>query len=148
MKSATTGTLSGCLIWVIVFFFLLTCLVPVAAGVGGLTSTLSEDFVVRTLEPYMCPKGSHAEILTYASTSIDDFGNEQPATGYEMQCVDANGEITRAPSPDYSFVWIGVLAVVGLILAAILAFLLAAPAGVIIARIFNRQKNGSTKQST
>ncbi len=136
MKSTATGTLSGCLVWLIAFGLLLSCLVPVAMGIGGFTSTLSADFVAHTLEPYMCPEGSKAEIITFQTTSTDEFGNRQPATGFEMQCVDANGKIVRAPSPVYAFVWIGILGAIGLILSALFAFLLAAPAGVLIARLF------------
>jgi hypothetical protein len=140
MKSVTTGTLSGCVVYIIVFFFLLTCLVPLGMGLGGVTSTISADFVARTLEPYLCPDGSHAEIITFQTTSTDEFGNESPATGFEMQCVNARGEITRPPSPDYAFIWIGVIGVASLILAALLSFVLAAPAGVIIGRLLGRTK--------
>jgi len=140
MKSLTTGTLSGCVVYVIVFGFLLTCLVPLGMGLGGFTSTISADFVARTLEPYLCPDGSHAEIITFQTTSTDEFGNESPATGFEMQCVGPGGEITREPSPDYGFIWIGVIGVASLILAALLSFVLAAPAGVIIGRLLGRTK--------
>ncbi len=141
MKSEATGTLSGCVVWVIVFFALLTCLIPVAAFVGGLSSTLAAEFVAGILEPYLCPDGSHAEIITFQTTSMDDFGNAQPATGFEMQCVNSQGEITRDPSPDYSFIWLGVLGLAALILSVALAFLLAAPAGVLIARLIKRRKD-------
>ena len=141
MKSAATGTLSGCVVWVIVFFVLLTCLIPTAMFVGGLSSTLAADFVAGTLEPYLCPEGSHAEIITFQTTSVDDFGNAQPATGFEMQCENEQGEITRDPSPDYSFIWLGVLGLGSLVLSAVLAFLLAAPAGVLIARLLKRRKD-------
>ncbi len=145
MKSAATGTLSGCVVWVIVFFALLTCLIPVAAFVGGLSSTLAAEFVAGILEPYLCTEGSHAEIITFQTTSIDDFGNAQPATGFEMQCVNAQGEITRESSPDYGFIWLGVLGLAALILSVVLAFLLAAPAGVLIARLFSGRK-GAKKE--
>jgi len=145
MKSAATGTLSGCVVWVIVFFILLTCLVPAAAFVGGISSTVAADFVARTLEPYLCPEGSHAEIITFQTTSVDDFGNRQPAKGFEMQCVNAQGEITRDPSPDYGFIWLGVLGLGALVIAAVLAFLLAAPAGVLLARLFGGLKARKTE---
>ena len=145
MKSAATGTLSGCVVWIIVFCVLLTCLIPVAAFVGGLSSTLAADFVAGTLEPYLCPEGSHAEIITFQTTSVDDFGNRQPATGFEMQCVNAQGVITRDPSPDYGFIWLGVLGLAALVLAAVLAFLLAAPAGILLARLFSGRKARKTE---
>ena len=142
MKPAASGTVSGCLVWIIAFVVLLTCLVPTAMGVAGVTSTVSGEFVARALQPYLCPDGSTAEIVTHQTTSTDEFGNESPATAYEMQCVDSGGNIVREPSPDYAFIWIGVLGAVGLALSAVLAFVLAAPAGVLIGRLLaGRKKN-------
>jgi hypothetical protein len=40
----------------------------------------------------------------------------------------------------YAFLWIGILAGVALILAVILAFALAAPAGVLVARMLKRNR--------
>jgi hypothetical protein len=140
MKSAATGGISGCIIWVIVFVFLLGCLIPTAMAIGGITSTVSGDFVAGVLESYLCPEGSKGEIVTHQTTSADEFGNQQPATAYEMQCVNASGQITREPSPDYGFIWTGLFGVVGLILAALFAFLLAAPAGLLIGRLFGGRK--------
>jgi hypothetical protein len=54
--------------------------------------------------------------------------------------VDANGEVVKEDPVLYAFIWIGIIAVIGLIFAAILSFALAAPAGVLIGRAVNKMK--------
>jgi hypothetical protein len=142
MKSVAAGTTSGCLVWVLVFAVVSLCLCPVAAVIGGLTSTLQADFVAGVLGPYLCPVNSTAEIITFQTTMSDGPGDERLATGFEMQCVDATGRIVRAPSPDYAFYWVGLLAVGGLGIAVLLALLLAAPAGALIARFTGHSQQG------
>lgn len=138
MKSTKTGAVSGCIIWFIVFGVIGSCLVPAGMMVGGFTSVT--DFAMQTLEPLICPDGTTAKSRSYATTTTDDFGNQQPSTAYVMQCVDANGEVVKEDPVTYAFIWIGIIAGIGLILSAILAFILAAPAGVLIARVINRNK--------
>ena len=138
MKSPRTGAISGCIIWFIVFALLSTCLLPVGMAIGGFTSVT--DFAMQTLEPLICPDGTTAKSRSYATTTTDDFGNSQPSTAYVMQCVDANGEVVKEDPITYAFVWIGIIAGIGLVLAAVLAFVFAAPAGVLITRLINRNK--------
>jgi len=138
MKSAKTGALSGCIIWVIVFALLSACLLPVGMMIGGFTSVT--DFAMQTLEPLICPDGTTAKSRSYATTTTDDFGNSQPSTAYVMQCVDANGEVVKEDSVGYAFIWIGIMAGIGLVLAGVLAFVFAAPAGVLITKLINRNK--------
>jgi hypothetical protein len=66
-----------------------------------------------------------------------------PSTAYEMRCIDTSGNIAKDLGPTYAFVWMGLLGVVGLILSAVLAFLLAAPAGALIARVFQKKQIAS-----
>jgi len=136
MKNATTGTVSGCIVWVIVFGCLGSCVIPVASMVGGFSS--GSNLAVRTVGPMVCPENTTPKIHTYATTTIDDNGFEQPATGYEIQCFDANGEVVKTDPVAYAFIWIGIFAAIGLVVAGILAFVLAAPAGVLIARLFKQ----------
>lgn len=138
MKSATTGTLSGCIVWFIVFGILGACLVPMGMMIGGFTSVT--DFAMQTLEPLICPDGTRAQSRTYATTTNDEFGNPQPSTAYVMQCVDERGEVVKEDPVVYAFIWIGIVSGIGLILAGILAFVFAAPAGVLVARVINRNR--------
>ena len=140
MKSATTGTISGCVVWVIVFGVLSLCIFPVASVIDGFSS--ASGFAMQVMGPFICPDGSTSQSYSYATTTTDDNGNRQPSTAYVLQCVDANGEIVKEDPVVYAFVWIGVMVVFGLILAAILSFLLAAPAGVLISKAIERiEKN-------
>lgn len=139
MKSTKTGAVSGCTIWFIVFALLSSCLLPVGMMIGGFTSVT--NFAMQTLEPLICPDGTTAKSRSYATTTTDEFGNSQPSTAYVMQCVDANGDVVKEDPVLYAFIWMGIISGIGLILAGILAFVFAAPAGVLIARLFNRNKN-------
>lgn len=138
MKSARTGALSGCIVWFIVFGILGACLVPAGMMIGGFTSVT--DFAMQRLEPLICPDGTTAKSRSYATTTNDEFGNPQPSTAYVMQCVDTQGEVVKEDPVTYAFVWIGIVSGIGLILAGILAFVFAAPAGILIARVINRNR--------
>ena len=83
------------------------------------------------------------ESRTYATTTTDEYGNSQPSTAYVLQCVDINGEVVKEDPVLYAFIWMGAITGIGLILAGVLAFVFAAPAGVLIARLFNRNTNKS-----
>jgi len=141
MKSARTGAVSGCVIWFIVFGLLSSCLLPVGMFIGGFTSVT--NFAMQTLEPLICPDGTTAKSRSYATTTTDDYGNSQPSTAYVMQCVDSNGKVLKEDLVTYAFIWIGIISVIGLILAGILAFVFAAPAGVLVTRLINRNKERS-----
>jgi hypothetical protein len=139
MKSASTGALSGCLVWVLTFFLLSTCLCPLSVAVGTITSFASGDFVARLVSPYLCPPGSTGQIRAFETTTTDDNGNSVPATGYEMICVDASGAEVANTGPVYAFVWVGVVTVLGLVLTGVLAIFLAVPAGALFARWMSRR---------
>jgi hypothetical protein len=49
MKSAATGTISGCVVWILVFVLLGACLLPIAMLIGGFKS--GSGFAVRTVSP-------------------------------------------------------------------------------------------------
>ena len=144
MKSVAAGTTSGCVLWLIAFCVLSTCLFPVATFVGGFSTTLSADFVATVIGPYLCPENSTGEIITYQTTSTDEYGTEHPATGFAMQCVDASGNIVREPSADYAFYWIGLLSVASFVAAAVLGFLFAAPIGGLVTHLMGRFRKAST----
>ena len=143
MKSAAAGTASGCVVWLIVFCIMSMCSLSVVMGVGAVTATA--DFTVQIMGRYLCPPNSTAETITYPSTSTDSNGNTIPSTASELQCVDAEGTVVRAPSPDYAFYWLGFLAAAALLLSVLAAFLLAAPAGVLIAGLMNRWRQSSAR---
>ena len=141
MKTTAAGTLSGCIIWIIVFWALSLCLFPVAMMIGGFTAP--SQFAMQILGPLLCPAGTTAESYSYPSTTTDQYGNSQPSTAYELHCVDASGTVVKEDPVLYAFLWTGILAALGLTLAALLAFGLAAPIGVLITRLLNRGKKSN-----
>jgi hypothetical protein len=147
MKSATTGAVSGCVVWIIVFCVLSACLVPVATMVGVVTSVSSSsiEFVADNLGPYLCPQGSTAEILTQQTTGVGTDGRKYDSTSYQLQCVDSDGRVVQEPSQAYVIYWLGLLAVIGLVVSVLIAFLLAAPAGVVIVNLSNRWRKASPR---
>jgi hypothetical protein len=138
MKARTKGAVSGCIVWIIVFGILSSCILPVSMVIGGITS--ASNFAMQTLGPMICPDGTIAESYSYATTTTDEYGNSQPSTAYELHCVDANGTVVKDDPVLYAFVWMGIIAGIGLIISSMLAFVLAAPAGVSIGRWLNRGK--------
>jgi ABC-type glycerol-3-phosphate transport system permease component len=138
MKPKATGTVSGCIVWIIAFSIVSLCILPIAMIIGGATSVSS--FAMQTLAPVICPEATTAESYSYASTTTDEYGNSQPTTAYEMHCVDANGAVVKEDPILYAFVWIGIIALIGLVIAALLAFALAAPAGALVAKLLNRRQ--------
>jgi hypothetical protein len=139
MKAATTGTLSGCVIWIIVFGMICMCIFPISVAIGGFSSV--SNFAIRQTGAIICPDNTAPEVYSYASTTTAEFGNRQPFTAFELHCVNINGKVVKEDPVLYAFLWIGTIAVTGLIIAALLSFALAAPAGVLIAKLLNRRKN-------
>ena len=136
MNAAKTGTISGCIVWIIVFGILSACIFPAAMMIGAFTSV--SKFAMQTIGPIICPDGTSAESYSYATTTTDEYGNTQPSTAYELHCVDENGVILKKDPVLYAFLWMGIIAVIGLGISALFAFALAAPAGVLIAKLLDR----------
>lgn len=101
MKPKITGTLAGCVVWIIVFGILSACIFPAAMTIGGFTSV--SKFAMQTIAPIICPDGTTAQSYSYATTTTDEYGNTQPSTAYELHCVDANGVIIKKDPVLYAF---------------------------------------------
>lgn len=145
MKSATTGAVSGCLVWFLAFCMISACVLPVFTVIGSITSFT--DFAIRTTGKFICPDGTTPEAYSYATTTTDEYGNSQPSTAYELQCVDAGGEILKSDPVGYAFLWIGILTCIGFIVTGVLAFALAAPAGVLISKLLSRLRQQKIAQN-
>jgi hypothetical protein len=130
-----------------VFGALSACLLPMAMMVGGFSSV--SNLAIQTVAPIICPDGTTARPYSYATTTTDEYGNTQPSTAYELHCVDSNNVIIKKDPVLYAFIWIGIIAVIGLFIGALLAIALAAPAGILVARLFKRggQVNQTTNES-
>lgn len=132
MKEATTGAVSGCLVWIITFGVISICILPVSIAVGGITSVT--DFAVEQTGAIICPDDSTPKIRSFAT-----YGSG-PSTTSVLECLDASGNVVKEDPVNFAFLWIGVLALIGLVIGAVLAFAFAAPAGVFIGRFINRMK--------
>jgi ABC-type glycerol-3-phosphate transport system permease component len=140
MKSATTGSVSGCIVWIIAFGVISLCIIPISMVIGGISSP--SNFAIRQTGAILCPDHTTPEVYSYATTTTDEFGNRQPSTAYELHCVDSHGEVIKVDPVGYSFLWTGIIAAAGLIVSGLLAFVFAAPAGILIGRLLN--KNNKT----
>ena len=138
MKSLKTGAVSGCIIWVLLIGIVSSCVLPISIVIGSVTSF--SNFAIQTTGKYICPENTTPQSYSYETTSQDEYGNYTPATAYELQCVDASGEIVKTDPIVYAFLWDGIFAVVGLIIAILITFALAAPAGALVAKFLNRNK--------
>jgi len=132
MKQATTGTISGCLVWIIAFGVISMCILPISMAIGGMTSIT--DFAIKQTGAIVCPDNTTPKIRSFAT-----YGSG-PSTTSVLQCVDAGGDVVKEDPVGFAFLWIGIIAVIGLILSGVLAFVLAAPAGVLIAKLFSKLK--------
>ncbi len=130
MKQATTGTVSGCIVWLIAFFAISLCILPIATMIGGFTSF--SDYAIRQTGAIICPDNTTPKVRSFAT-----YGSG-PSTTYVLECVNASGEVVKEDPVGFAFLWIGIVTAIGLVLSGVLALVLAAPAGVLIARVLGR----------
>jgi hypothetical protein len=136
MSNAKTTTVSGCLIWFVLVTFIGSCLMPIAILVGSISST--SDYVIENMGAYICPEGTTPRSHTYQTTTADEFGNRRPATAYELHCVDSNGDVVQKDPIAYAFAWIGILALIAVVLTGVLAFVFAVPGGMLVTRLLSK----------
>ncbi|GAB4499944.1 MAG: hypothetical protein OHK003_17990 [Anaerolineales bacterium] len=142
MSNNTKATaVSGCLIWFVLITFIGSCIMPIAFMVGGISST--SDFAIENVGVFICPEGTAPRSHSYETTSVDEYGISQPATAYELQCEDSNGDVVETDPILYAFIWIGIVALLGVAATVILSFILAVPGGMLVTRVVNsiRVKN-------
>jgi hypothetical protein len=102
------------------------------------TVTSFSEQAIQTTGKFPCPEGTAPESYSYQTTRTDEYGNTQPATAYELHCLDESGELIKTDPIVYAFLWDGIFVLVGLIVVVGLSFALAAPAGALIAEFLNR----------
>lgn len=145
MNNAKTTAVSGCIIWFLLISAIASCVMPVFFVAGSLSSF--SEFAINITGGWICPEGTTPRQNSYSTTTFDEFGNPEPATAYELQCMDANGGVVKTDPVGYSFLWIGIFAVLGLIVSAVLTFILAVPGGMLVTKVLNSlrmKKPGST----
>jgi len=73
MKPGTTGAVSGCVVWLLLFAVPGVCLVPIALALGGIPS--GSDLAIRTVAPLICPQATNGAPYSYPTTRRDDNGS-------------------------------------------------------------------------
>ena len=142
MNNTKTTAISGCVIWFLLICMISSCVMPIFFIVGSVSSF--SEFAIRTTGGWLCPEGTTPESYTYATTIADEFGNQQPSTAYELHCVDASGTVVKEDPVAYAFIWIGIWAVVGLILSGVLTFVFAVPGGMLVTKVLNKLRTPRT----
>ncbi|HRQ24176.1 MAG TPA: hypothetical protein PLF42_12185 [Anaerolineales bacterium] len=136
MSKAKTTAFSGCLIWFLLIALIGSCVMPVAFVAGGISS--ASEVAIKTMGGFICPEDTTPKSYSYQSTSIDEFGNSQPSTAYELHCIDAGGEVVKEDPIVFAFGWIGIVALIGLLITVILAFVFAVPGGMLVTRLLEK----------
>jgi ABC-type glycerol-3-phosphate transport system permease component len=136
MNNAKTTAISGCVIWFLLICIISSCVMPVFFIVGSVSSF--SNFAIKTTGGWLCPEGTTPESYSYASTTTDEFGNRHPATAYELHCVDASGTVVKTDPVLYAFIWIGICALIGLIISGVLTFVFAVPGGMLVTRLLEK----------
>jgi len=139
MKSAGTTAFSGCLIWVILIAVISSCILPIFVVIGSVSSF--SDVAIKTTGGWLCPQGTTPESYSYETTTQDENGFDQPATAYELHCVDASGNVVKTDPVLYAFIWIGIFLGIGLIVTAILSFIFAVPGGMLVTKLLEKLKS-------
>ena len=132
MKEATSGTISGCLVWIIAFVVIGICILPISFA--GSMFTITSDFAIKQTGAIVCPDNTTPKIRSFAT-----YGSG-PSTTSVLECVDASGNVVDEDLVGFAFLWIGIVTGIGLILTGVLAFVFAAPAGALVAGLVNRMK--------
>lgn len=145
MNNAKTTAISGCVIWFLLISVIASCVMPVFFVAGSLSSFTMT--AINITGGWICPEGTTPQQNTYSTTTFDEFGNPEPATAYELQCVDASGEVVKTDPVGYSFLWIGIFAVLGLIVSGVLTFIFAIPGGMLVTRVLNSLKGNKVVQN-
>ena len=142
MNNAKSTAVSGCVIWFLLICIISSCVMPVFFIVGSVSSF--SEFAIQTTGGWLCPEGTMPESYTYATTTADEFGNQQPSTAYELHCVDSSGTVVKEDPVVYAFIWIGIWGAIGLILSGVLTFVFAVPGGMLVTKILNKLRSPHT----
>ena len=139
MNNVKTTAISGCLIWLFLISIIGSCVMPIFFVVGSISS--SSNYAIQTTGGWLCPHGTTPESYSYETTTHDENGFDRPATAYELHCMDASGTVVKNDPILYAFIWLGIWALVGLIISGVLTFIFAVPGGMLVTKLLNKMKN-------
>ena len=102
--AATKNIFWGLFVWMMVF-----------VTIGG--ATASKDFAVKQTGAILCPANTTPGTTTYQGTRTDSQGHTVSDTKYILQCKDANGTVVLENDMMFMFLWAGIVAGLGFVLA-------------------------------
>lgn len=145
MSNVKTSAVSGCIIWFLLITVISGCIMPFAFIMGGVTS--ASEWSINTMGGFICPENTTPTSYSYDTFTTDEYGVARPSTAYELHCVDASGKVVKEDPIVYAFGWIGLWAVIGMIVSAVLTFIFAVPGGMLVTKVLNSLKVKKTVQN-
>lgn len=139
MSKTTTTAVSGCIIWFFLISIIGSCIMPIFFVIGGFSSV--SNFAIQITGGWICDDGTTPQTYTYETTTTDEYGNRQPSTAYVLQCVDSSGNVIKEDPVGYAFIWIGIWALLGLIVTGVLCFIFAVPGGMLVTKFLEKIKS-------
>ena len=132
MKSLATGSISGCLVWVITFLVLTPILWLFVYMISSFMTFTEASY--RVMQPVLCPANTTLKVETFDTTTTDSSHHSIGAVGHDMNCIDSDGNtLKKDVVVEYLLLWRLFGHLSGPFLAGLLAFLFAAPAGALVA---------------
>lgn len=141
MEQKPNRILSGCIVWLIVFFLISSCLIPVGIFISSFSIITADESIIMTLGSFMCPGGSDPIIDSYQSTIMDEDGLPRTNTVFEMKCLDAKGEMVKNLGGSYGVIWVGIFIIGSILISGLLALVLAIPLTKFFRPKFKRNSN-------
>lgn len=126
------------MVGLVVFGLLSTCLGPLALIGAGIFSGTRADTVAGWFAPYLCPQGTSARIVRIETTTRDFTDMPTQTTQMDMHCVDNSGNLVKNVGGLYAILFSAIAGAAALLVSAVLALILAAPAGVLLGRWISR----------
>jgi len=136
MKKTTTTAVSGCIVWFFLISIIGSCIMPVFFMIGGFSSV--SDVAIQLTGSWICDDGTTPQTYSYQTTTTDQYGNRQPSTAYVLQCVDSSGNVVKDDPIAYAFIWIGIWALLGVIVTGVLCLVFAVPGGMLITKFLEQ----------
>ena len=105
MKQAATKTIFMYLFgWMIAF-----------GVIGGMTAT--SDFAIKQTGAIICRANTTPSVTTYTLMALGSDGISRPSRQYVLQCKDANGTVVMENDSNFTFLWVGIVAGIGFVIA-------------------------------
>ena len=105
---------------------------------AGIFSGARAETVAQWFSPYLCPQDTSARIVRFETTTRDFTDMPTQSTQLDMHCVDKSGNLVKNVGGLYGILFTAIAGAAALLVSAVLALILAAPAGVLLGRWISR----------